>query len=75
MAAEGRQQRLASNFYVRWDGTRAFYFEEASLPSPGCSCSIVVHEPSMLRRCVEGLRFAVAPAGSQQPSTMPPSPC
>ena len=30
LAAEGRQQLLGASFYVRWDGTRAFYFSEVS---------------------------------------------
>lgn len=29
LAAAGRQQRLAPNFFVRWDGTCAYYFSEA----------------------------------------------
>ena len=28
LAGEGRQQRLSDSFYVRWDGTCAFYFGE-----------------------------------------------
>jgi methyltransferase-like protein 6 len=29
-AAEGKQQRLGPNFFVRGDGTQAYYFSEAS---------------------------------------------
>ena len=28
LSSQGRQQQLGPNFYVRWDGTRAFYFTE-----------------------------------------------
>ncbi|PSC75016.1 S-adenosyl-L-methionine-dependent methyltransferases superfamily [Micractinium conductrix] len=31
LAGEGRQQRLSDSFYVRWDGTCAFYFGEEGL--------------------------------------------
>lgn len=28
LSEPGRVQRLADDFYVRWDGTRAFYFTQ-----------------------------------------------
>ena len=35
LAAAGRQQRLGHNFYVRWDGTRAYYFTEVRVGGNG----------------------------------------
>lgn len=29
LGGEGKQQQLGDNFFVRWDGTCAYYFEEA----------------------------------------------
>ena len=33
LSTTGRQQKLATNFYMRMDGTRAFYFSEAGARS------------------------------------------
>ena len=55
LAASSRQQKLQDNFYVRGDGTRAFYFSEAGLrklfAETGYSCeNMHVHERTIENR-------------------------
>ena len=55
LAASSRQQKLQDNFYVRGDGTRAFYFSEAALLKlfleAGYSCEkMQVHERTIENR-------------------------
>ncbi len=55
LAASSRQQKLQDNFYVRGDGTRAYYFSEAGLQKlfteAGYSCEkMQVHERTIENR-------------------------
>lgn len=38
LSEPGRVQRLADDFYVRWDGTRAFYFTQVGDLRAACAC-------------------------------------
>ena len=48
----GRGHKIADNFYVRQDGTRAFYFSEGIYTHSQCHDSLCVHKAEPLPKPV-----------------------
>ncbi|KAL6768508.1 hypothetical protein ACKKBF_B11000 [Auxenochlorella protothecoides x Auxenochlorella symbiontica] len=60
LSEPGRVQRLADDFYVRWDGTRAFYFTQEGMRSLFKGAGFVCESLSCQSRHVENRKKGLA---------------